>query len=240
MIKESPMKAIRIFLLLLIFPAFTFAEYKVVLKSGKVIEGKFLHEDQLNVYIESGGIKMNFKKEKLDLAKMKELNAKQEAPVAEATTKTGTAQKTAATSKTATTAASNSKKPARVYTSQDLQSMKEIWNEGTTQTGPSSPAEPSSEAQTQMAEATETQPQSMPALESRDEEAIRAEIESTKMKIAETEKQIKDLRANGRVTQTWEKMVSKMQDRLKNLDVELKHAIAARKAAKTAAQTQPQ
>lgn len=242
MIKESPMRAIRIFLLLLLFPAFTFAEYKVVLKSGKVIEGKYLHEDSLNVYIESGGIKMNFKKEKLDLAKMKELNAQQETPTAETMAKTATVSKTSAASKTTPAAATKTKKPARVYTSEDLQNMKEIWNEGATQSGPSTQTEPSSEAQTQtqMAEASDVQPQSMPSVEPRDEEAIRSDIESTKMKIVDTEKQIQELKAKGRVTQTWEKMVTKQQERLKDLDVELKEAVAARKAAKAAAQTQPQ
>jgi hypothetical protein len=233
MIKESPMRAIRIFLLLLLFPALSFAQYKVVLKSGKVIEGKYLNEDSLNVYIESGGIKMNFKKEKLDLAKMKELNAKQETPVTEAATKAAPMPATA--SKTTSAAAVKSKKPARVYTSEDLQSMKEVWNEGATQSGPST------EAQTQMAEVADAQTQSMPSTEPRSEQIIKGEIEITKMKILETEKQIKDLRAKGRVTQTWEKMLSKQQDRLKALDEELNDATAARKAAaKAAAQTQPQ
>lgn len=230
------MRAIRIFLFLLLFPALTFAQYKVVLKSGKVIEGKYLHEDQLNIYIESGGINMNFKKDKLDLAKMKELNAKQETPAA-----AEVSPKTMTPSKTVDAAASKSKKPARVYTSEDLQSMKEIWNEGATQTGPSTQTEPSAEGQTQIAEMPDAQPQSMPSLEPRDEQTIKAEIESTKAKIASTQKQIKDLRAKGRVTQTWEKMVTKMEDHLKELDVELKEAVAARKAAaKAAAQTQPQ
>ena len=233
------MRAIGIFLLLLLFPALSFAQYKVVLKSGKVIEGKYLHEDQLNVYIESGGIKMNFKKEKLDLAKMKELNAKQEASASEATAKTATVPKTSAASTNAAT--TKSKKAARVYTSEDLQNMKEIWNEGATQSGPSTQTEPATEAQTQMAEATDAQPQSMPSVEPRDEEAIRADIESTKMKIVDAEKQIRELKAKGRVTQTWDKMVTKWQDRLKDLDVELKDAVAARKsAAKAAAQTQSQ
>ena len=232
MIKESPMRAIRIFLLLLLFPVFSFAEYKVVLKSGKVIEGKFLHEDSLNVYIESGGIKMNFKKEKLDLAKMKELNAKQESPIGETTAKTKAVPMAASNSMSAAT--TKSKKPTRVYTSEDLQSMKEVWNEGATQSAPST------EAQTQVAELPDTQTQSMPSVEPRDEEAIKAEIESTKVKIADAEKQIKDLQAKGRVTQTWQKMVSKMRDRLKALEVELKDAVAARKAAKAATQTQQQ
>lgn len=229
------MKAIRIFLLLLLFPAFSFAQYKVVLKSGKVIEGNFLHEDQLNVYIESGGIKMNFKKDKLDLAKMKELNAKQESPAVEATPKNAPAH-----SKSASPATAKSKKPARVYTSEDLEKMKEIWNEGATQTGPSTQTEPATEAQTQIADAPEMQPQSMPSLEPRDEETIRADIETTKANIVDAQKQIQDLRAKGRVTQTWEKMVSKMQDRLKDLDVELREAVAAKKSAKAAAQTEPQ
>ena len=228
------MKAIRIFLLLLLFPAFSFAQYKVVLKSGKVIEGKFLNEDQLNVYIDSGGIKMNFKKDKLDLEKMKELNAKQETPAAESDPQGATPVKSSSA------ATVKSKKPARVYTSEDLQNMKEIWNEGATQTGPSTQTEPATEAQTQMAEAADAQPQSMPSLEPRDEENIRADIETTKAKIVDTQKHIQDLRAQGRVTQTWEKMVIKMQERLKDLDVELKEAVAARKAAKAAAQTQPQ
>jgi hypothetical protein len=232
------MRAIRIFLLLLLFPVLSFAQYKVVLKSGKVIEGKYLHEDQLNIYIESGGIKMNFKKEKLDLAKMKELNAKQETPAADAAAKSESVPKSSAV---VTNAASKPKKPARVYTSEDLQNMREIWNEGATQSGPSTQTEPSSEPQTQIAEAADAQTQSMPSMEPRDEEAIRADIESTKMKIVDAEKQIRDLKARGRVTQTWEKMVSKMQERLKDLDVELKDASAARKAAaKAAAQTQPQ
>jgi hypothetical protein len=234
MIKESPMKAICIFLFLLLFPAFSFAQYKVVLKSGKVIEGKFVHEDQLNVYIESDGIKMNFKKDKLDLEKMKELNAKQEAPAAEAHPQSATPVKSSSA------ATAKSKKPARVYTSEDLQNMKEIWNEGATQTGPSTQTEPSPEAQTHMVEAADAQPQSMPSLEWRDEETIRADIEATRAKIVDTQKHIQDLRAKGRVTQTWEKMVTKMQERLKDLDVELKEAVAARKAAKSAAQTKPQ
>jgi hypothetical protein len=228
------MKAIRIFLLLLLFPAFSFAQYKVVLKSGKVIEGRFLHEDQLNVYIESGGINMNFKKDKLDLEKMKELNAKLETPAAEAH------PQSAMPAKSSSAATAKSKKPARVYTSEDLQNMKEIWNEGATQTGPSTQTEPTTEAQPQMAVAADAQPQSMPSLEPRDEETIRADIETTKAKIVDTQKHIQDLRAQGRVTQTWEKMVIKMQERLKDLDVELKEAVAARKAAKSAAQTQPQ
>jgi hypothetical protein len=228
------MKAIRIFLLLLLFPAFSFAQYKVVLKSGKVIEGRFLHEDQLNVYIESGGINMNFKKDKLDLEKMKELNAKQEAPAAEAHPQSATPVKSSSA------ATAKSKKPARVYTSEDLQNMKEIWNEGATQTGPSTQTEPAPEAQTQMVEAADAQPQSMPSLEPRDEETIRADIEATRAKIVDTQKHIQDLRAKGRVTQTWEKMVTKMQERLKDLDVELKEAVAARKAAKSAAQTESQ
>jgi hypothetical protein len=228
------MKAIRIFLLLLLFPAFSFAQYKVVLKSGKVIEGRFLHEDQLNVYIESGGINMNFKKDKLDLEKMKELNAKLETPAAEAH------PQSAMPAKSSSAATAKSKKPARVYTSEDLQNMKEIWNEGATQTGPSTQTEPAPEAQTQMVEAADAQPQSMPSLEPRDEETIRADIEATRAKIVDTQKHIQDLRAKGRVTQTWEKMVTKMQERLKDLDVELKEAVAARKAAKSAAQTESQ
>jgi hypothetical protein len=227
------MQGIRIFLLLLLFPALTFAQYKVVLKSGKVIEGKYLNEDQSNIYLETSGINVTFKKDKLDLAKMKELNAKQEASGAA----TESVPKKAAPAKSSSAA----KKPARVYTSEDLESMKQIWNEGTTQAGPSTETEPSAEGQS--AETPEMQPQSMPSLEPRDEATVRAEIESTKAKIAETQKQIQELQAKGRVTQTWEKMQGKMQQRLKDLDVELKEAVAARRAAKAAeksTQSQPQ
>lgn len=228
------MHGIRVFLILLLLPAFCFAQYKVVLKSGKVIEGKLLHEDQLNIYLESGGIKMNFKKEKLDLEKMKELNAKKETSAADVIPQNTVAPKHANVPN------SKSKKPARVYTSEDVENMKQIWNAGAAQTGPSSQTEPSAEGQTAAPSAPEMQPQSMPALQPRDEQTIREEIERIKSKITETDKQIQDLRAKGRVTVTWEKLQAMNQEKLKDLDAELKEAVAARKAAKAAAKTQTQ
>ena len=232
------MKAIRILLLVLLFPALSFAQYKIVLKTGKVIEGKYLHEDQTTIYIESGGIKMNFKKDKLDLEKMKELNAKQEMPSPESAPPS-------AKPASPGSAQTKEKKPARVYTAEDLERMRQIWEEGATQTGPATQAEPSTEGeQPQTAAVPQTQSQPMAPPEPRDEKAIRDEIENTKLQIAETEKQIQDLRSKGRVVETWQKLLAKQQQRVKDLQAELKAVIAARKAAKTsrprAVQTQSQ
>jgi hypothetical protein len=71
------MKALRIFAILLLIPIVCFADYKVVVKkSGKVIEGKFVSEDDKTINLTSpDGIRISFKKELLDLDKMKELNA---------------------------------------------------------------------------------------------------------------------------------------------------------------------
>jgi uncharacterized protein YbaP (TraB family) len=70
----------RLFLLVLVFLSFTtlnFAanEYKVVIKStGKTIEGRFLSETPTVIHLEVDGIKIQFKKDLLDLEKMKQLN----------------------------------------------------------------------------------------------------------------------------------------------------------------------
>jgi hypothetical protein len=63
---------IAIFLML---PLCALGEYKVVLKkSGKLMEGKYIREDEQYIYLISDGVKVNFKKSLLDLDKMKELN----------------------------------------------------------------------------------------------------------------------------------------------------------------------
>ena len=50
--------------------------YKVVVKStGKIVEGKFSHETDTLIYLLVDGVQVQFKKEQLDLEKMKELNA---------------------------------------------------------------------------------------------------------------------------------------------------------------------
>jgi hypothetical protein len=249
------MKVVRILIFVLLVPTLAFAQYKIVLKNGKVIEGKYLHEDQANIYIESNGIQMNFKKERLDLDKMKELNAKVPAPVEVPAQRPSSA--TASASKTAP------KKQARVYTTEDLKQMKEIWDEGkdeeaataagavapemsptpdvpqTTEATPTSDVEPevpetpaTTEAQSQPAAPAEP---SVPA-GPRDEKTIRDEIQTVSLQMAETEKRIQDLRSKGRVTGTWEKLVVKQKERIQQLQQELKDSIAARKAAKTQAQ----
>jgi hypothetical protein len=252
------MKVVRILILVLFVPTLAFAQYKIVLKNGKVIEGKYLHDDQANVYIESNGIQMNFKKETLDLDKMKELNAKVPAPV-----EVPSQRSSPATPKTAP------KKAARVYTTEDLKQMKEIWDEGkeptdetaataqgavapevtqppdvpqtseAPQTSTVAPAAPETPATTSVPEA-----QSQPAAPveppvpagPRDEKTIRDEIQAVNLQLAETEKRIQDLRSKGRVTGTWEKLVVKQKEKIQQLQQELKDSIAARKAAKTQAQ----
>lgn len=64
------------FLVLLALPLFCFADYKVVVKkNGKIIEGKLVAEDNASVTIISQGTRLRYKKETLDLERMKELNA---------------------------------------------------------------------------------------------------------------------------------------------------------------------
>jgi hypothetical protein len=262
MIKESPMKVVRILFFVFLVPTLAFAQYKIVLKNGKVIEGKYLHEDQANIYVESNGIQMNFKKDRLDLDKMNELNTSVPAPVEVPAQKPSTP--------TVAAPKAPAKKAARVYTTEDLKQMKEIWDEGKEDTEPS-PAEAAapvaqsevpqtasaaaevpetaSAAQTMPAESVAPVPASpeaqsqpaeapvpvVPAEPSgpRDEKTIKDEIETTQMQIVATEKMIQDLRAKGRVTANWEKLVVKQKQRIVDLQQELKDSIAARKAAKT-------
>jgi hypothetical protein len=250
------MKVVRILFFVLLVPTLAFAQYKIVLKNGKVIEGKYLHEDQANIYVESNGIQMNFKKDKLDLDKMKELNTKVPAPEEISSPKPA--------ARATTSAKPAQKKAARVYTTDDLKQMKEIWDEGKEESeanpaeqaatepqaeaaetaSAAEAAQPAPEAQTMPAEsvqtapaATETESQPAEAAElsepagPRDEKVIREEIAATKLEIADTEKRIQDLRAKGRVTGTWEKLVEKQKQRVLDLQQELKDSIAARKAA---------
>ncbi len=249
------MKVVRILFFVFLVPTLAFAQYKIVLKNGKVIEGKYLHEDQANIYVESNGIQMNFKKERLDLDKMKELNTTVPAPVEVP------AQKPA--SRTAAAPKASVKKAARVYTTEDLKQMKEIWDEGKeeTEASPAEAASPvaqsevpqtapvaaevpetASEVQTMPSESVAPVPASpeaqsqpveavVPAEPSgpRDEKTIRDEIETTQLQITETEKLIQELRAKGRVTANWEKLVVKQKQRIVDLQQELKDSIAARK-----------
>src|SRR3954453_21996040 len=58
------------------------ADYQVVLKpSGKVIRGVFLYEDVSTITVQVNSTEVSFKKEKLDLVRMKELNPSQPAAV---------------------------------------------------------------------------------------------------------------------------------------------------------------
>ena len=65
-----------IFVVLLAFPLLSFADYKVVVKkNGKIIEGKLIAEDENSVTIMSQGTQLSYKKDTLDLERMKTLNA---------------------------------------------------------------------------------------------------------------------------------------------------------------------
>ncbi len=65
-----------ILILLLAIPLLCFAEFKVVVKkNGKIIEGKLVAEDETSVTIISSGARLLYKKETLDLERMKQLNA---------------------------------------------------------------------------------------------------------------------------------------------------------------------
>lgn len=224
------MKVLQILVMVLLLPGLAFA-YKVVLKNGKVIEGSLVREDDTSIFIESSGIQMNFKKDTLDIDKMKELNpAIRVAPVS----KTAPVK-----AQTATAQTNPSKKPARVFTDQDVAAMKEVWEEqSATQTSPAATGEPPAEnADPQTAAAQPVETQTEPAEpEIRDEKAIRSEIAAKKQEIAELEKRIADLKSQGKVTATWEKLLEKQKAAIASLQSELKEAIAAAKAAKTSEQ----
>ena len=62
-------------ILILAFPLVVFAEYKVVIKkNGKIIEGKLVAEDDTSVTIINAGARLVYKKDTLDMERMKELN----------------------------------------------------------------------------------------------------------------------------------------------------------------------
>ena len=62
-------------ILILAFPLVAFAEYKVVIKkNGKIIEGKLVAEDDTSITIINAGARLVYKKDTLDLERMKELN----------------------------------------------------------------------------------------------------------------------------------------------------------------------
>jgi hypothetical protein len=64
-----------VFVVLLAFPLYCFADYKVVVKkNGKIIEGKLIAEDENSVTIMSQGTQLSYKKDTLDLERMKKLN----------------------------------------------------------------------------------------------------------------------------------------------------------------------
>src|SRR6187551_3720236 len=85
------MKRFLCILVVLMLPAIAFAEYKVVIKkSGRVIEGRYVKEDDKSIYMVSDGIQLTFKKELLDLDKMKSLNPETTTPAEDATNKSGT------------------------------------------------------------------------------------------------------------------------------------------------------
>ena len=65
-----------ILIVLFAFPLLCFAEYKVVVKkNGKIIEGKLVAEDETSVTIISAGARLQYRKDTLDLERMKQLNA---------------------------------------------------------------------------------------------------------------------------------------------------------------------
>jgi hypothetical protein len=64
-----------VFVVLLAFPLVSFAQYKVVVKkNGKIIEGKLIAEDENSVTIVSQGTRLKYKKDTLDLERMKKMN----------------------------------------------------------------------------------------------------------------------------------------------------------------------
>jgi hypothetical protein len=70
-----------VFVVLLAVPLVSFAEYKVVVKkNGKIIEGKLIAEDESFVTIVSQGTRLRYKKDTLDLDRMKKLNEDYRAP----------------------------------------------------------------------------------------------------------------------------------------------------------------
>jgi hypothetical protein len=78
----GPMIFRRLLLVLALSATAWCADYQVVLKpSGKVVHGAFLYEDANAITLQVNSTEVSFKKEKLDLVRMKELNRSQPAAV---------------------------------------------------------------------------------------------------------------------------------------------------------------
>jgi hypothetical protein len=91
---------------------FTFA-FQVILKNGKTVEGTFVTEDSEKISIkDKDGVPLNFKKSLIDLEKTAEANK----PVAE----TPKAEKVEPQKDSTAAPPAKPKKPARVYTANDL------------------------------------------------------------------------------------------------------------------------
>src|SRR4051812_38477712 len=72
------MRIRRFLVVLLLSAAASCSDYQVVLKnSGKIIGGDFLFEDANTITLQVNKVEVSFKKERLDLERMKELNQSQ-------------------------------------------------------------------------------------------------------------------------------------------------------------------
>jgi len=71
----SAMRPYRLFAILLLTATAWCGDYQVVLKdTGKVIHGDFLYEDAHTITLQMGSVETSFKKDRLDLDRMRELN----------------------------------------------------------------------------------------------------------------------------------------------------------------------
>ena len=102
--------------ILLLIATFGFA-YDLILKSGKVIQGTIVSENEETIFIkDKDGIALNFKKTMVDLEKTAEANKPvQQKPAVEEQKKPTAAEK----------GTEKSKKPARVYNASDLNRLRE-------------------------------------------------------------------------------------------------------------------
>jgi DNA-binding transcriptional regulator YiaG len=109
--------------ILLAFVSTTTFAYDVVLKNGKSIHGTKVSEDENQIVVQdASGIRINIKKSNVDTAKTE--NANQQ------TTATPALASTAAPSKPAASQKTEPKKPARKFTKEEIEKLREKYDLG--------------------------------------------------------------------------------------------------------------
>lgn len=101
----------------LVFSCFPAGAYDVILKNGKVLKGTLISEtDEMIVFKDQQGLQFSLKKSSMDLDKMKEANVAPPQP------------EPAPAPEPAAPVASDTKKPAKVYTASDVEKLRKKYS----------------------------------------------------------------------------------------------------------------